>query len=110
MILFKPEHVPMILNHTKTQTRRKGKRRWKVGSVHQAKTNFKKDSAFANLRILAVREEPLGCITTEDAKAEGYNSIAEYQQVYKRIYGTWEPEEEVHVVDFELEKALEVQK
>jgi len=102
MILFKPEHVPMILNHTKTQTRRKGKRRWKVGSVHQAKTNFKKDSTFASVLILAVREEPLGAITEAGAKAEGYNSVAEYQEVFKKIYGAWEPDEEVHVVDFEV--------
>ncbi|MFA4834944.1 MAG: ASCH domain-containing protein [Dehalococcoidia bacterium] len=101
MILFKPEHVPMILDDTKTQTRRKGKRRWKVGSVHQAKTNFKKDSTFASVRILAVREELLGCITTEDAKAEGYNSIAEYKEVFIKIYGQWTPEEVIHVVDFE---------
>jgi hypothetical protein len=102
MILFKPEHVPMILDGTKTQTRRKGKRRWKVGSIHQAKTNFKKDSTFAHLLVLAVGEEPLGAITEADAKAEGYNSIAEYQEVFVKIYGQWAPEEMVHVIDFEV--------
>lgn len=37
MILFKPEHVEPIRKREKTQTRRRGKCRWKVGSIRQAK-------------------------------------------------------------------------
>lgn len=102
MILFKPEHAPMINNGTKTQTRRKGKRRWRVGSVHQCKLNFNKGSKpFAYVKITGVREEPLGAITPEDARKEGYMSIQEYKEVFVRIYGAWTPDEVVSVVDFE---------
>ncbi|MTI82320.1 MAG: ASCH domain-containing protein [Firmicutes bacterium] len=101
MILFKPEHIPMVKNGIKTQTRRKGKPRWKIGSIHQAKENFKKGSKpFAHIEILAVRREPLGSITEADAKAEGYSSVEEYKKVFQRIYGDWNPDEVVNVVDF----------
>lgn len=101
MILFKQEHVAPILADTKTQTRRTGKLRWKVGAIRQAKTSYKKDSEFARLRILAVRQERLGDISEADAVAEGYASIADYQDIFRRIYGEWNPEQMVWVIDFE---------
>jgi len=102
MILFKREHVPMILSGRKTQTRRTGRCRWKVGTIRQAKTSYRKDSTFARIRILAIRQEPLGQISEADARAEGYNSVAEYQDVFRRIYGSWDPDMPVWVIDFEL--------
>lgn len=101
MILFKHEHVKPILNGTKTQTRRTGKKRWKIGAIRQAKTGYKKESEFAKLKILAIREEPLGDITEADALAEGYNTIAEYKEVFERIYGFWDSALPVWVLDFE---------
>lgn len=96
MILFKPEHVGPIQRREKTQTRR-------IGSIHQAKTNFKKGSKpFAHLRIKAVREEPLGCISEDDARREGYPSVEAYKEVFKRIYKKWDPDLPVWVVDFEV--------
>ncbi|MNC01367.1 ASCH domain protein [compost metagenome] len=101
MILFKLEHIVPILAGTKTQTRRTGKLRWKVGSVRQAKTNYREDSEFAKIRILTVRQERLGDISEEDANAEGYLSIADFQDAFRRIYGGWEPDQKVWVIDFE---------
>jgi hypothetical protein len=101
MILFKPEHIPMILAGRKTQTRRIGRRRWKVGSIHQARVSYYA-KPFANLRIMAVRQECLGDITEADAIAEGYGRVAEYQEVFRRIYGFWEPDTPVWVIDFEV--------
>lgn len=87
MILFKPEHKDLILKGLKTQTRRTGKCRWRVGSIHQAKLNFKKGSTpFAHLKITGVRQEPFGAITEEDAKKEGYSSVDDYIEAFFRIY------------------------
>jgi hypothetical protein len=101
MILFKQEHVEPILTGRKTQTRRTGKLRWKVGAVRQAKTSYRKDSEFAKIKITAIRQERLGDITREDAVREGYNSIGEYHEVFLRIYGVWDPDMIVWVIDFE---------
>lgn len=101
MILFKQEHVKPILDDRKTQTRRTGKLRWKIGAVRQAKTGYNKDSEFAKLKILAIRQEPLGEISSSDVIAEGYNTVIEYIDVFKRIYGEWDPRLIVWVIDFE---------
>lgn len=102
MLLFKPEHVPMILAGTKTQTRRTW-RRWrvKVGSVHEARTSLF-GKPFALLRIVSRREERLGNISEADTRAEGYASVADYREVFERIYGWWDPDEVVKVIDFEV--------
>jgi len=103
MILFKPEHVEPILRGEKTQTRRIGRCRWRPGSIHQAKTSLKKGSKpFALLRIVSVRQERLGDISEDDAKKEGYSSVEAYKEVFKRIYGWWDENELVWVVDFEV--------
>lgn len=103
MILFKPEHVEPILAGVKTQTRRTGKRRWNIGSIHQCRLNFKAGAIpFAKVRILAVKQELLGDITEVDSIAEGYSSVVEYIDAFRQIYGKWNPDEVVWVVDFEL--------
>lgn len=100
MILFKPEHVEPILRGQKTQTRRIGKRRWKVGSIHQAKLNYKPEF-FASLQIKNIREEKLGDILEQDATAEGYKDATEYKDAFKRIYGYWDDDLVVWVVEFQ---------
>lgn len=104
VILFKQEHVEPILVDRKTQTRRTGMLRWKVGAVRQAKTGYNKDSEFAKLKIISVRQERLGLITLADAYAEGYDSIEEYKEVFIRIYGSWDAELLVWVIDFRREE------
>ncbi|NPV80716.1 MAG: ASCH domain-containing protein [Firmicutes bacterium] len=101
MILFKPEHVEPILAGRKTQTRRVGKKRWNVGSIHQARLNYYA-KPFARIKILAVRQERLGDISEEDARREGYGSVEEYRKVFERIYGRWVPDEMVWAIDFEV--------
>lgn len=101
MILFKPEHVTPILSGRKTQTRRTGRLRWKVGAIRQAKTGYSRESEFAKIRVTAIRQEPLGAISHEDAIREGYESIEKYKEVFRRIYGYWNDELEVWVIDFE---------
>lgn len=104
LILFKPEHVPMILSGRKTQTRRKWKRpRVCVGSIHKAKTGFRKNETFARIRITGLRQERLGDISDEDVPREGYDSRETLADVWRRIYGAnSNPDEIVRVIDFEV--------
>jgi len=53
--------------------------------------------------ITAVYWEPLGSMTTADAQAEGYATVAEYRAEWERINGpgSWDPDKWVWVVNFE---------
>ena len=113
MLLFKPRHVPMILEgkpRWKTQTRRLGKRRWRVDAVHQCATRlFDRSAVFANVRILRVWSERLGAISHEDANAEGYDTAHDFLVAFHEINRTRRTaaarrkaeNSEVWVVDFE---------
>ena len=101
MILFKKRFIEPILSGEKTQTRRTGKKRWNVGSVHQARLSYY-SKPFARLRILDVRRERVGDISEADAKAEGVGSVEEFVRLWPEINGEWDPDLEVWVVEFEL--------
>ena len=111
MLLFKPEHVPFILNGTKTHTRRIWKRkRCNIGAIHLAKTKMLSKEYFAKLKILRVWQEYLGDISKEDAIKEGYNSREEYFRVFFLIndikpllYNYWLLQK-VWCVEFEVVK------
>lgn len=75
MILFEKQFVDSILSGSKTRTYRSWKKpRCKVGSVHQAKTDYSVGSLFAHLLIASVRSVRLADITDEDAKADGFDN------------------------------------
>ena len=73
MILFKKEFIPKILDGTKTQTRRLGKKRWNVGSIYQCKCSWF-GKPFAKVEILSVQQEVLDNISENDARAEGFKN------------------------------------
>lgn len=101
MILFKPEHVDLILSGEKTQTRRLGKKRWNVGAVHQCKTGLF-DDLFARVKILDVYEERLGDMGYVDIAAEGYAG-KDYKAAWERINKKpWDDDLVVWVVAFEV--------
>lgn len=89
MILFRPEFVAPVLFGAKTQTRRLGKRRWKVGSVHACYTHppFSRGGAepFCRVRITDVRRELLFSISPEDALAEGYQDRQAFLDDFRKI-------------------------
>ena len=75
MLLFKPEHVQMILDGKKTQTRRVWKtQRIKVGSIQLAKTRMLSKEFFAKLRIKRIWKESINNISDEDVWKEGYSN------------------------------------
>ena len=108
MLLFKPEHVPLILSGRKTQTRRMwadDKPRAKVGSIHWAATGlFKPKYRFARLSILAVDWMPLDPMPAEDVYAEGYDSLEDFKAAFNRINKAshWMVDEMVWRVSFRV--------
>ncbi|OPY24958.1 MAG: hypothetical protein A4E26_00073 [Methanobacterium sp. PtaU1.Bin097] len=103
-MLFKPEHVEMIKNGTKTQTRRNWKRRMvKPGGIYKVKTEMLSKDYHCKIKVTDVRKEMLYGLTVEDAQKEGYNSIEEYEKVWESINGSFD-NICVYVIDFELLK------
>ena len=110
MILFKQQHVEPILSGKKTQTRRLWKRpRVKVGAIHRCYTKppWGRGGAepFAQIRVLALRQEKLGDITDDAAQAEGYPNMEEFVMAFLRINEIEDPnhlELPLWVVEFEV--------
>ena len=94
-----PTKVPAI----KTATRRKWKKpRAKVGAIHQCKTELFSKDFFAKVTILKCYEEPLGKMKTSDYDKEGGYKKESFVDVWKEINGSYDPEQVVWVVEFEL--------
>ena len=107
-MLFKPEHVPMILEGRKTRTRRLwGFCRVKVGGIYKAKTQMLSKTSFARLKITSIKKEKL--IVSEinsdkdlDAQKEGYATWDKFKDIWVVINGSWNQEDEPYVIDFEV--------
>ena len=103
MILFRDYHIKPILRGRKTQTRRIWKRqRVKVGAVHKVKTVMLSKDYHCKIKILDVHQERLGDISADDVYAEGYSSIDEYVDAWIDINGSFDPDQLVYVVTFEV--------
>ena len=88
MILFKPQHVALILSGQKTQTRRlwPSGRRVNPGSTQQARTKMlDASSTFTNLQIKKVWQERLSDISEADSRAEGYADREAYLAAFCMI-------------------------
>jgi len=100
-MLFKQRHVELILNGTKTQTRRLREKRPAVpGSTHWASTNYSKGGRFAQLLIKRVWQEQVRYIIQRDAQAEGFADSDEFMEHWKEVYG--DPREVVWCIEFEV--------
>lgn len=102
-MLFKKEHKEMILNGTKTATRRVWKKpRVKVGGIYKAKLKMLSKSFFAKIIVTKLEKQFLADMKLEDAKKEGYNSIEEFKDIWEKINGLWDDLDVVTVVEFKL--------
>jgi hypothetical protein len=96
-LLFKPEHIELIKQGKKWQTRRRWKKnRAREGAVHKLQTELF-GKTVGHILILKVWKEPL---TYVDCKAEGYKSRSDFKGIWKRIHKKWTYNEVVTVVEF----------
>jgi len=98
-LIFKKEHIQLILEGVKTQTRRRHRRPLKVGRVYDVKKDWYHSTGI-KIRIIKAFRQRLGDITPEEAFKEGGYSIKEFIAVWKRISGSWNPDEKVWVYEF----------
>ena len=97
-ICFKRSFISKILRGEKTQTRRpfRSNNNFKVGEVLKINNS--------NIHILISHKyaQKLGEISSEEIRKEGFSSPEEFQEAWKRIYGEWDPEQQVWVYEFKL--------
>ena len=74
----------------------------KVGAVHLVKTELFSKEHHCKIKILDVHQERLGDISADDVYAEGYSSIDEYVDAWIEINGSFDPDQLVYVVAFEV--------
>lgn len=121
-ITFTKELIPLIQSGQKTQTRRKisytGKtagfitglkasnpiHRYKKGDICIIKNSRFKPETFGFIEILNVSLTPIGFISEDDAKAEGFNSTGEFLTAWASINiglrNTFLPETNVWKIEF----------
>jgi len=104
-MLFKLEHKEMILNGTKTATRRSWKKPMvKVGGIYKAKLKMISKDYFAKIKVLKLYKQKLKEIMVRDIEKEGYSSLSEFVDIWKKINKNWDGNTEVYVIEFEVIK------
>jgi hypothetical protein len=102
-MMFKRELLDLVLSGVKTQSRRRHKRLLKEGKIYALKRGWFNDTD-ASMRILTVRRQILRDVTEEEAHREGFPSLWKFVEKWIEINGSWDPDEEVVVYEFELVK------
>ena len=100
-LIFKKEHILLILEGVKTQTRRRHRRPLKIGRVYDVKKDWYHSTGI-KIRIINAYRQRLEDITPDEAFKEGGYSIKDFISVWKRINSSWDPDEEVLVYEFKL--------
>ena len=102
-MLFKPQHIKWILSGRKTQTRRNWKKPMvKIGGIYKVKTKMLSKKYYCKIKVTKIWRQKLGAMRA--SVYEGYNTLQKYIDVWKEINGSWEPNMEVYVIDFEVIK------
>ena len=85
-MLFKKHLLCKVLDGSKTQSRRRciSKMRYRVGSIQPVKATYY-EKAQGHIKIDQRFEQRLADMTEEEAKAEGFNSLAEFRKEWPII-------------------------
>jgi len=102
-LFFEPVDLEPVVKGGKTQitSRSAPDARIKTGAVVHASVYV---PCFADLQIVSVERKRLKFFDAEDAKREGYSSLAEFKRAWKNKYGEWDDNELVHIISFRKAK------
>ena len=102
-MLFHPRYVPLIVAGAKKVTRRAWKRNLvKEGGVYLCKTKMFDPRWFAKLRVTRVWKQKLGELSEAEAIEDGHSSLEDFQSSWAALYGHWDPQREITVIEFEV--------
>ena len=92
----------LVVNGEKQQTtRRRADPRIEAGTIVRADV-----IQFADLEITDVIRKRLGELTEEDAREEGDYTLDEFRDLWRRSYGSWNPDELVTIIKFQVARVL----
>jgi ParB family chromosome partitioning protein len=101
-LAFTHRHYQSVVSGEKQQTtRRRADPRIEPGTIVRADV-----IQFADLEITDVIRKRLGEMTEEDARQEGDYTLEEFQDLWRRSYGSWNPDELVTIIRFQLARVL----
>ncbi len=119
---FTAENAANVMRGKKTQTRRpvrkgevqffmpnlvydaNGRVKWREGKRYTVQPGRGK-KGIGYLHLQGISQQPVQSISERDAIAEGFASIAEFQQIWRKLYPkgeyAWENNPKVWVLDFD---------
>jgi len=102
-LFFEPADLEPVVKGGKTQitSRSAPDSRIKNGAMVHASIYVPR---FADLQVVSVERKRLRFFDAEDAKREGYSSLAEFKRAWKNKHGEWDDKELVHIVSFRKAK------
>lgn len=100
-LTFKRPFLSLILTGKKTQTRRLNGRKLQEGHIYAVMDDWT-EGPKAYVRIIRKFQQRLGDITPEEIRKEGFNTLEEFKTAWIRCYGSWNPETQVTVYEFEI--------
>ena len=100
-LIFKKEHIDLVLKGIKTQTRRRHQYPLKAEKIYDIKKDWYHKTGHKIL-ITKVYRQRLGDITPEEAMKEGGYTVREFIEVWIRINGSWDPDEVVWIYEFKV--------
>lgn len=97
---FEPNDMEPVLKGAKTQmiSRSPPSPKIKTGSTVHASVYV---PHFADLRIVSIERKRLRYFDEEDAKREGYASLAEFKRAWNKKHGEFDEDELVHIIHFQ---------
>lgn len=101
-MLFKPLLVARIRDGSKTTTRRRTTNRKRpivAGSEHALQPGRGKKHV-GHLRVTAVKWQQLSIMGNDDARREGFATLAVFRAYWRGLHREFDPSEIVTVIDF----------
>jgi hypothetical protein len=99
-LLFKKHMLLQIRDSTKTPTRRPIKPMVKKRGRYHLKTELFKVHP-DSIQVDRLYQQPLGEMTQEDARREGYSTLREFREEWASIFKTYDPKQMVWVAEFQ---------
>jgi len=101
-LAFTHRHYQSVVGGEKQQTtRRRADPRIEPGTIVRADV-----IQFADLEITDVIRKRLGEMTEQDAREEGDYTLDEFRDLWRRSYGSWNPDELVTIIRFQVARVL----